>query len=193
MTLLALMLAEGGEEKHWYQVGDHGNHWWLPHDLREVILGSIAFFIVVWFLYKKAGPLVKKALAGRTERITEELASAKMERVDAEERAADIKAALADRDAKIAEIEAEALETASQLKVDLLARAEADAAGIVERGLADVESSKRQALSDLTNEIGRTSLAAAERVIEGGLNDEVHQDLIDQFIAQVVAGSGTKA
>jgi F-type H+-transporting ATPase subunit b len=193
MSFLALLLAEGGEEKPWYQVGDHGNHWWLPHDLREVILGTIAFLIVVWFLSKKAGPAIKKALADRTARITNELASAKSERVEAEQRAADIKAALADRDAKIAEIEAEALETAAQIKVDLIARAEADAANIVERGLADVESTRRQALSDLSSEIGRTSLTAAERVIEGGIDEEVHQDLIDQFIAQLSAGSGTKA
>lgn len=119
--------------------------------------------------------------------------SAKAQRSEAEGKADSIKAALADRDAKIAEIEAEAAATAAAVKSDLIARAEADAAAIVERGLAEVESSKRLALSDLSSEISRTSLAAAERVVHNKLDDAAHSDLIDQFIAQVAAGLGTKA
>ena len=193
MNLLALISEATEGETPWWQVGEHGNHWWLPHDLREVIVGTLAFAIVVYFLAKKGGPAIKKALASRTSRIAGAMDSAKAQRNEAEGKAVSIKAALADRDAKIAEIEAEAAATAAAVKSDLIARAEADAAAIVERGLAEVESSKRLALSDLSSEISRTSLAAAERVVHNKLDDAAHSDLIDQFIAQVAAGLGTKA
>lgn len=194
MNSFVLLLSETSEETPWYIIGKHGqNHWWLPHDLREVIVGTLAFLIVMYFLVKKGGPAVKKALADRTDRIATALADAETQRNDAAIEAGRIKAALADRDAKIAEIEAEAATTASSVRTELLARAAADADAVVARGLAEIETMRRQALSDLGSEISRTSLAAAERVVTESLDDQAQSDLIDQFISSVPAGIGTKA
>src|ERR1700710_1124715 len=46
---------------------------WFPHDVNEVIWGTIAFVLVMALLVWKAGPAIKKAMNGRTERIQSEL------------------------------------------------------------------------------------------------------------------------
>lgn len=188
---LATLLQEGGEavDKEVAHAAE-GNGYWLLHSTGEMVLGTIAFLIVVAVLVWKAGPAIKKANAARTERIASELSSGKQKVAEAEQAAAEIRAALADRDDKIAEINAEAAATADALRTELKAKAEADAADIRSRGLADVESTKRQALSDLSNEISRRSMTAAERLIGESLNDATQQDLIERYIADV-ARSGS--
>lgn len=187
----ATLLQDGAEAVD--QAVEHeaaGNGYWLPHSYGEILLGTIAFLLVVALLVWKAGPAIKKANAGRTERIANELSAGKRKVAEAEQAAAEIRAALADRDDKIAEINAEAAATAEALRSELMAKADSDAEAIRTRGLADVEATKRQALSDISNEIGRRSMSAAERLIGESLNDATQQDLIERYIADV-ARSGS--
>lgn len=188
---LATLLQEGGEAvSEEVSHAAEGNGYWLLHSTGEMVLGTISFLIVVALLIKFAGPSIKKANAARTERIAAELSSGKEKVAEAEQAAAQIRAALADRDDKIAEINAEAAATAETLRAELMAKAEADAESIRTRGLADVEATKRQALADLSNEISRRSMTTAERLIGESLNDATQQDLIERYIADV-ARSGS--
>lgn len=172
-------------------LASEGNGKWLPHDLKEVLYGTIAFLIVTGLLTWKAGPFIKKALADRTARIAKALDDAKERQTSAEASANEIKSKLVDRDARLAEIAAEAEQAASQLRTDLVAKAKADAAAILERGLADVESTKRQAQIEIGNELSRSSLAAAEKVVTDRIDGGLHSDLIDQFINQVATPAAT--
>jgi F-type H+-transporting ATPase subunit b len=135
----------------------------------------------------KAGPATKKAMAGRTERIQSELDGAASRRSEAEAERDRIRAALADSDTEAARIVEDARVTADQLAANIAARADADIAGLRERFEVDMESTRRQAVADLTGEIGRLSLGAAERVVERNLDDDVQQSLIESYIAQVGA------
>ena len=56
-----------------------GNGYWFAHDTNEIILGTIAFLLVMSVLTWKAGPAIKKAMVGRTERIQAELDAARAE------------------------------------------------------------------------------------------------------------------
>lgn len=171
----ALLLAAEGEP----------NGYWFPHDVNEVIWGTLAFLIVFGLLFWKAGPFIKKSLAARPERISGELERAAAERAGAEAEADRIKSALADSDAEAARILDDARATADRLAADIDARADADATAARERAAADIETARRQAVADLTGEVSRLSLGAAEQVVRANLDDDTHQQLIEGYIAQV--------
>lgn len=170
-------------------LAEAGNGTWLPHDPWEVLWGSVAFLIIAFVLVKKAGPLVKKGFVGRSERIEATLDGASSDRRTAEAERDATKAALADSDSEAARIVAEARETATKVRADLIARAEADAAAIRERGTAEIGSARRSAQADLTAEVSRLAAGAAEQVVHANLDDTTQQSLIESYIAQVGANN----
>jgi F0F1-type ATP synthase membrane subunit b/b' len=70
----ASLIAAGTYESH---------HWLLPETF-EIIYGGIASTLVISALIKFAGPIVKKSLAARTERIQNEIDNARNARSNAE-------------------------------------------------------------------------------------------------------------
>jgi F-type H+-transporting ATPase subunit b len=170
-------------------LAEKGNHWWLPHDINEVIWGTIAFLIVIGLLVWKAGPAIKTGLAKRPERIKGELDVAAANRAEAEARLADVKSAVADSDKEKERIVAEARETATKLTADTIARANSEAAAIRERAVTELASARRQAQADLTAEVSRLALGAAEKVVASNLTDSTQQSLIESYISQVGANN----
>ena len=158
---------------------------WLPGDLNEVIWGTIAFLIVFALLWKFAKAPIAKALAGRTQRIADELGEAEQARVAAEEERDRIKAALADSDAEAARIIEDARQSADSLRTDLAARAEAEIASLRERAESDLATTRAQAEADLSGEVSRLALGATEQVVQSTLDDPAQQRLIDDYIRQV--------
>ena len=102
--MLTILAAEAPNGKH------------LAGDLNEVYWGSAAFFVLMALLVWKAGPAIKKAMAGRTERIRRELADAKAARDEAEAALSVSTADLPDVDAEADRIRTEADETAARLR-----------------------------------------------------------------------------
>ena len=96
-----------------------------------------------------------------------------------------IKAALADSDAEAARIVEEARQAADRIGTDVAARAQVDAQTVRDRAVTDQASTQAQAQADLTAELSRLALGAAERVVESSLDDAAQQRLIDDYISQV--------
>lgn len=163
--------------------GPNGVH--IPADVNEVWWASAAFFIFVGLVWWKAGPAIKKALSGRTDRIRSELAAAEAERVEAEAALTAKAADVPDVSVEQARIRSEAQETAARLKTDMAAKAEADAAALVARAQADVATQRSQALADMREEVSRLTRDATEAVVSSNLDDATQSDLIDQYISQV--------
>lgn len=161
------------------------NGFWLPHDLKEVLWGTLAFLIVFFLLWKYARKPAAALLSGRIDRIAAELDAAQQTRLSAEAERDRIKSALADSDSEAARLIEEARRGADQLAADIAARTEADIAGLRERAQADLAATRAQAESDLAGELSRLSLGAAERVVESSLDPAAQQRLIDQYISQV--------
>lgn len=163
---------------------EEGNGYWLPHT-NELIWGSIAFFLVMFLLVWKAGPAIKKAMVGRTERIQAEMDASEALRTTAEAERDRIRAALADSDSEAARIVEDARQTADALRLELAERTDAAIATLRERGAADLEAARRQALSDLREEVALLALGAAEQVVHKNLDDATQQNLIEGYIAHV--------
>jgi F-type H+-transporting ATPase subunit b len=161
------------------------NGYQLASDINEVIWGSLAFFVLVAVIAWKAGPSIRTAISGRTDRIRHELASAEAERAEAESaltaKAADVPDVGAERE----RIRAEAEETAARLKSDMAAKAESDAAALVARAQADVSSQRSQALADMREEVSGLTREATAAIVGDTLDDTTQADLIDHYISQV--------
>jgi F-type H+-transporting ATPase subunit b len=108
-----------------------------------------------------------------------------VDKVAAEAERDRIKAALADSDAEAARIVEEARQAADRIGTDVAARAQVDAQTVRDRAVTDQASTQAQAQADLTAELSRLALGAAERVVESSLDDAAQQRLIDDYISQV--------
>ena len=175
MLYLLAAEAEAGHE--------NGVH--LAGDLKEVYWGSSAFIVLMTLIIWKFGPAIKKMVASRSERIQAELEAARSARDEAEAALTASTADLPDVGDEEVRIRSEAIETAERLKVDMVAKAEADAEALKARGLADLENMKRQALTDLQDEVASITRAATETIVSDGLDEAAHAELIENYITQV--------
>jgi F-type H+-transporting ATPase subunit b len=161
------------------------NAFWLPHDPWEIFWGTLAFAIVAILLWKFAKTPAADALKNRTAGVEETLNKARAEREAAEAECEQIRAALADSDSEAARIREDARQASETLKVEIAAKAEADVANARERAVIDLAATRTQMSADLSGELSRLSLGAAEKVVETSLDDASQQRLIDDYISQL--------
>lgn len=76
----------------------------------------------------------------------------------------------------------EATARAQAREEDILRKANADAAAIMDKAAADIALEKKKALNDAKNEISNLALTIAGKVVERELTDADQADLIDRFI-----------
>lgn len=163
------------------------SHHWLWPELKEIIYGGIASTLVIGALVKFAGPVAKKSLAARTERIQSDLDRAKSAREAAESEAGQIRSALGDIAGERARILAEADTQAEALVREGRARIEAEMADMEAKAMADIANAGARAGDELRSEISRLSAIAVERAVASAVDDRARQDMIENFITNVGA------
>ena len=145
--------------------------------------------IVIGLLIWKAGPLVKKAMAARTDKIQGELDDSAAARRDAEAEAARIRQSLGNIEAERQRMLADADAQAEAMLADGRARLEAEVAELEAKADADIAAGAGRAGDELRGEIARLAGAAADLVVERSLDDATQQQLIEAFIAKVGAST----
>jgi F-type H+-transporting ATPase subunit b len=155
----------------------------------ELLYGTIASVIVVGILIWKAGPIVKKAMAARTEKIRGELDASAAARESAEAEAARIRQSLGNIDSERERMLAEADAQAAALLADGRARLDAEVAELEAKTESELAALGGRAADELRAEIARLASAAVEHVVARSLDDATQQRLIDDFIAEVGAMS----
>jgi F-type H+-transporting ATPase subunit b len=161
----------------------------LP-ELNEIIWGGGAFLILFVLMVKKGFPAVQGAMDARADRIRADLDAADQAKQDALSVKAGYEARLADSKSEASRLIDEARGDAEKVRADLIARAEADAAGIRERAAVESDAAKAQAIADLRAEVAAIALGAAERVVQSSLDAEVQGRLIDAYIDEVAGANG---
>jgi len=157
----------------------------LPSDIKEFWWSSAAFLVVLTLMIVKLLPLMKQAMADRSDRIREELVEAERARVEAESELSALRSKLGDADTEAARIREEATGTAKTVKADLIARADADAADVKARADVEVSASTGQASADIQAAVASQAAVAAESVVNANLDEATHASLIDSYIEQV--------
>lgn len=161
----------------------------LPHT-SEIILGLIAFALVLWVLWKYAVPRFEQAYKERTEKIEGGIQKAEQAQAEAEQALHQYTAQLAEARADAARIRDDARIEAEQIKEELRAQAQEEANRIVAQGRAQLEAQRAQIVAELRADLGRHAVELASRVIGESLEDEARQrGTVDRFLDELDAVS----
>jgi len=156
----------------------------LPH-WDEVLWGSICFVIVFAILAWKAWPAIKKALADREAKIRADLEKAESAKTEAETSLVEYQRQLAEARNEAGKIIEEARLAADQVRKDLIARAEGEAADLRTRAQEDIRLATERAMADLQGRVAELSIELAEKVVERNLDRDTQIALIESYINQV--------
>lgn len=176
MSIISTLIAAGDPSQ--------SPHWFIPKRF-ELIYGGLASVIIISALVKFAGPFAKKALAARTERIQNEIDSARNAKAAAEQEAVQIRTALGDISSERARLLAEADQQAAVLLSEGRTRIEAEMKDIEAKAMSDIANASSRVGDELRAEITRLSAVAVERVVAQAMNDSSRQNLIENFISKV--------
>jgi len=157
----------------------------------ELFWGAVAFFILMFLMYRTVWPQVNKAYQDRRANIEGKLEQAEKERAEAEkllERYRERLAAAEDETQRLLE---EARANAERVRKDLLAKADADAERQLERARQAIRSERDQAIRQLRGEVGALAVELATRVVGESLDRDRQLRLVDQYIDQL--GDQTQA
>ena len=156
---------------------------WLLPKPAELIYGGIASLIVFGLLFKLAGPMARKALADRSERIGREIDGARAAKAEADADAARIRSALGDIASERAKLLAEADAQAAALTAEGRSRIAAEMADMEAKAAADVSASAERGADELRAEIARLAVVATEFAVAETLDGAAQQALVEDFIA----------
>ena len=158
-----------------------------PH-WQELLVGALAFAVLFFFVWKWVLPRVSALLDERRDKIQGDLERAEQTRTQAEQELADYRQQLANARQESNAIIEEARKTADQLRADIQARAEREAAATVAKAQEEIRAERDRVFQELRGEIGEIAVELAERVVGAALDAKAHQRLIDEYIDEVASG-----
>ena len=157
----------------------------IPHP-SEIILGLIAFLLLLWVLQKFAFPRFEALYKERTEKIEGGIKRAEQMQADAEKALQTYQAQLAEARAESARIRDDARLEAEQIKAELRTQAQEEAARIVAQGQAQLEAQRAQIIAELRADLGRTAVELASKVVGESLEEEARRrGTVDRFLAEL--------
>ena len=145
-------------------------------------------FIILWIVLAKFGwPVFDRMLEKRSNTIKEALEKSENARVESERVLAEYQKQLDEAKAQSAKIVADAKVTAEAVKADITAKAQAEAAAMVDKAREAIEAEKKAAIAELQGSVADLSISVAGRLIGEDLNDEQHRKIIERYATE--AGS----
>ncbi len=151
----------------------------------EIIWSVLSFGLLLVLLGKWAYPPVKKMMADRADKIRGDLDAAELAKAEAQRTLEEYREQLAQARRDATHILDEARQTAEALRVDLLAKAEEDAATIRVRNEEALRIERQRVIAELRAEVGSLALELAEKIIDAEVDRAASQALIDSFISEI--------
>jgi F-type H+-transporting ATPase subunit b len=156
----------------------------LP-ETNEIIWGSIAFVVLLGLMWKFALPQVRNMMETREEKIRSDLERAETAKSESEQVLEQYRGQLADARNEATRILEEARQAADQMRRDLVARAENDAADIRTRAQQVVQLTTERAMADLQRRVADLSIDLAEVIVKRNLDRDTQLQLIENYINEV--------
>lgn len=164
---------------------DNGGGIELVPDMSELVMGLVAFLLLLVAMIKFVFPKVNETLAERSASIEGKLEEADSKLTEAAEAKKAYEAEIATSRGEANQVIEEARTTAEQLRADIVAKAESEAAAIVERAQADIQAERDRVLSDLRTQVGALSVQLASRIVEREVDQATHEGLVDDYIQRL--------
>lgn len=164
----------------------------------EIIIGTIAFLVLLLVVWKFVAPAFEKAFQARRAAIEGGIERAEAMQAEAEASLAQYRAQLAEARNEAAEIRDSARAEGQQIIEQLRAQAQEESARIVARGEEQLAASRQQVLAELRGQIGTLAVELAGRVVGESLADDARRsgtvdrflDELDEMAASNPAGNG---
>lgn len=154
-------------------------------NIQELIWSSINFLILVAVLFKFLYKPLVRMLDERKNSIAESLDAAEEARKETEATKAELQAEIVKARQQASELVAAAEKASEDAKREILAKAEADAAALVQKAKGEIEREKADALAQIKEEIGSMAIAAATKIIKGEMDPSLQKELADKYIDEV--------
>jgi F-type H+-transporting ATPase subunit b len=148
----------------------------------ELIWGTIAFFILLFVMYRTVWPSVDKAFKDRRANIEGKLEQAEKDREEAEQLLEQYRRRLREAEDETQRILEEARTNAERVRRELLAKADADAGRELDRARQAIRGERDQAIRQLRNEVGTLAVELATRVVGDSLDRDRQLRLVDEYI-----------
>jgi F-type H+-transporting ATPase subunit b len=159
--------------------------------LSELILGAVAFFILFGFMYKWVVPRANQMLEARRQKIQGDMEKAEESKADAEKLLEDYRSRLSGARDDANRIIEEARKTAESMQRDLRQKAEEEAQATVARAQEEIRAERDRVFQELRAQVGELSVELAARVVGQSLDKKRHLKLVDDYIEELGALSGS--
>src|SRR3954462_13160412 len=154
--------------------------------LGEIIIGLIAFGIVLLVMFKFVAPRFEQVFRARREAIEGGIERAEAMQVEAREALEKYRAQLAEARTEAAQIRDQARAEGQQILEELRTQAQEESARILARGEEQLAASRQQVVNQLRGEIGALAVDLAGRVVGESLEDEARRrGTVDRFLDQL--------
>lgn len=157
----------------------------LP-EISELIVGAIAFALLLLFLSRKVFPVFEKTFAERRDAIEGGMERARTAEEEAKETLAQYREQLADARHEAARLRETAREQGAQIIVEMREQAQSEAKRLTEQAHQQIAADKAQALNQLRAEVGTLATVLAGRIVGESLEDDARQRrVVDRFLDEL--------
>ena len=183
--------GEHGQDGEEHGEGAHGDegHGELPpilsFDPGAAVVNLAIFLGTFLILAKLVWPVVLGGLKAREDKIASDLQQAQAANAKAAETLAEYEKKVQDVASEAQGILAEARKDAQVTAAKIVDEAKADAQRQGERALADIETAKKVALSEIADQTSALAMGVAKQVVGRELKADDHADLIKKALDQV--------
>ena len=175
----------GGQAHDDHDAGGHAKPGLLEPNFFSAMWVVIIFVILLAILYPTAWKNVLAGLKAREQRIRNDIAEAEAARTRAEATLREYNAQLATAEQRVRDMIAQATAQGEQVANNIRTRAEQESQEIKERSMREIESARKQAVSDIYEHAATLATSAAEKIIRRNLNAQDQQDLVQRSLEEL--------
>lgn len=149
----------------------------------EIVVGIIAFSILLIIMKIKVVPLFEKAYQARTEAIQGGLEKAERAQIEAEVVLRKYTLALESAQEEAAKTRDDARLQGAVILEEFRAKAQEEGARITSAAQTAIESERQQAITSLRAEVGALAVELASKIVSESLEDQARQSrVVDRFL-----------
>src|SRR3954470_685529 len=161
----------------------------------EIIIGLIAFGLVVLVMMRYVAPRFEEVFRARREAIEGGIERAEAMQAEAREALERYRAQLAEARTEAAQIRDQARAEGQQILAELRVQAQEESARIVARGEEQLATARQQVVNELRGQIGTLAVQLAGQVVGESLADDARRSgTVDRFLNELdsmaAAGDG---
>jgi F-type H+-transporting ATPase subunit b len=164
---------------------DSGKQVVIPN-VPELIVGFIAFVLLVWVLAKFVYPRMEATFQARVEAIEGGIKKAEQAQAEANKLLEDYRLQLQEARTEAARIRDEARADATGIREEMLAKAREESDRIINAGREALATERQTTIRQLRAEVGQLAVDLAGRIVGESLENEARQrGTVDRFLAEL--------